>query len=910
MLWLANLLPLEFSSLFYYSMPAVADKVPFRDLCKLCEKISNKQNKNEKRKLLADFINHWREFHGKLHAEDAVSERSDSFFSAMRLLLPHLDKERPAYGIKETTLARLYIQVLALGKDSPDAQKLLNYKAPKVARAEAGDFASVAYIVLKNRCPNKGALTVADVNRCLDEISIASTEKRKGDVEKGLCFLLQQTSASEQKWLIRMILKDMKMGVSEQSILNAYHPDARDVFDVTSNLATVCMQLKDTNFRQHEAEISLFAPFRPMLAERAEPKTVERLMNHEPFFVETKFDGERLQVHKDGTTFKYFTRGSKDYSANFGTSTVEGSLTQHIAHCFQSNVARCILDGEVVAYDPLHKAFVCKGSNMDVKSLHAGSHCQPCFVAFDILMLNDEVLTNKPLQERVQILDSSVIEEEGRFMISQRKRGSCKEDAIKFLNDAIDRREEGILLKNVNSIYKPNTRKGGWLKLKPEYVANLVSDLDLIILGGYFGEGHRSGNISHFLLGVASGQQDGQNLPTSFWSFAKVGSGYSMGELDQLLSKLKSKWKVYDKRDAPKSIVLAPGHKERPDLYVEPRDSFVVQVKASEITKSDRFRTGVTLRFPRVVCIRYDKPWHDVLTFGEVTALDRQASGKLAINRVGGDDDDGVAFKRPRIQEQLVEVAKHFRPPDVSTVAVRSSVLCGKEICIVTGCGSRSKQDIEVVVIEHGGSIVQNPGQETFCVIAEKLNFRVRSLVNSKQYDVVKAERFLDRLEAGDFGLWDPSDLWGPSVQTENQLKELYDEFGDSYTTELTPESLQQIFTRIGDDVWKKESVDCDSMFKFEVEHFKNVPCWALFRKCTFCFDRQVGSQLLERMVKLCGGKVAESVGGTVTHFVVVEGTEGTWEADFARERQGNVLKVVSVEWVRKCIATGQIATG
>ncbi|XP_064490399.1 DNA ligase 4-like [Ornithodoros turicata] len=885
-------------------MCTVADKVPFRDLCKLCEKISNKQNKNEKRKLLVDFINHWREFHDHLHVNDPAGGEEDSFFSAMRLLLPHLDKERPAYGIKETTLARLYIQVLALGKDSADAQKLLNYKAPKVARAEAGDFASVAYVVLKNRCPIKGSLTVSDVNRYLDEISNVSSERNKEDVEKKLCSLLQQTSASEQRWLIRMILKDMKMGVSEHSVLNAYHPDARDLFDVTSNLAKVCLQLKDTNFRLHEAEISLFSPFRPMLAERAEPKTVERQMNHEPFFVETKFDGERLQVHKDGDIFKYFSRGSKDYSSSFGESNVEGSLTQHIVQCFKNDVTSCILDGEIVAYDPAGKEFVCKGANIDVKSLRTGSRCQPCFVAFDILMLNGHVLTNKPLRERVLVLDSSVIEKEGRLMVSKRKHGTGKEDAIKFLNEAIDNREEGILIKNVNSVYKPNTRKGGWLKLKPEYVANLVSDLDLIILGGYYGEGHRSGDVSHFLLGVASDQRDRENNPVSFWSFAKVGSGYSREELDELLSKLKSKWKVYNTRCPPTWIVLAPGHKERPDLYVEPRDSFVVQVKASEMTKSDRFRTEVTLRFPRVVSIRYDKPWYDVLTFREALELDRKAAGKLAVNPVLNDDDE-VATKKPRIQDQLVEVARHFRATDTSRVAVQRDVLEGKEVCIVTGCQGLSKQDLEVLVVQNGGTVVQNPGQGTFCVVAGKDNFRVKSLLRSKRYDVVKAECFGRRVESGDFELWEPFDLWGKSADTKRRLDEVYDEYGDSYTAEVTCKKLRCIFDGIPEDKLKGEQVDANFMRKFETEEFVRVPSWAVFRKCVFYFVESVKASVLLRMVKLCGGKVAESVIEDVTHIVVAEGD--TWEAGKKYGNMGQNSKVVSESWVRKCFEMGEI---
>ena len=101
---------------------------------------------------------------------------------------------------------------------------------------------------------------------------------------------------------------------------------------------------------------------------------------------------------------------------------------------------------------------------------------------------------------------------------------------VKALNDAIDRQEEGLILKNPDSIYKPAAKiGGGWYKIKPEvnfllemqffiffiylskspfvlnlqYTVGLTDELDLIIMGGYFGEGRHKANISHFLVGVA-----------------------------------------------------------------------------------------------------------------------------------------------------------------------------------------------------------------------------------------------------------------------------------------------------------------------------------------------------------------------------------------------------------------------
>lgn len=52
----------------------------------------------------------------------------------MRLLLPHLDRQRPAYGLKEVALAKNYIDILNIAKESSDGQKLLHYRAPHASK--------------------------------------------------------------------------------------------------------------------------------------------------------------------------------------------------------------------------------------------------------------------------------------------------------------------------------------------------------------------------------------------------------------------------------------------------------------------------------------------------------------------------------------------------------------------------------------------------------------------------------------------------------------------------------------------------------------------------------------------------------------------------------------------------------
>ena len=104
-----------------------------------------------------------------------------------------------------------------------------------------GDFASVAFFVLRTRCPDKGTLSIADVNECLDNIALANSQRKRDDVRNNLRKLLRNTCAMEQKWLIRMIMKELKVGLNENSIFGVFHPDASDLFNVSSSLSKVSL---------------------------------------------------------------------------------------------------------------------------------------------------------------------------------------------------------------------------------------------------------------------------------------------------------------------------------------------------------------------------------------------------------------------------------------------------------------------------------------------------------------------------------------------------------------------------------------------------------------------------------------------------------------------------------------------
>ncbi|KAB7499844.1 DNA ligase 4 [Armadillidium nasatum] len=700
------------------------------------------------------------------------------------------NRDRGAYGIKEHRLASLYIRIFGLRKESVDGQKLLNYRKPKSGGIGGGDFADIAYYVLKNRCPDKGELTLADVDSNLAVIAESNAAKNQDVVENSLRQMICKMTASEQKWLIRVLLKDMHLGIGQTTIFNCWHPDAKDFYDVNNSLSKVCTTLRDPSVRLHEIEISLFSPFRPMLADRVVLDKVESQMKHKTFFVEVKYDGERSQIHKKGNQYKYFSRNGFDFSSNFGTSPLNGLFTPHLHPLFAPHVNEIILDGEMVGWSQKYKTIVSKGEQIDVKNLKESGDWQVCFCAFDILYLNGKVLTNLPLTQRLEELQKVISSQEGRVLITSHKEVTSK--VVIALNDAIDNREEGLILKDPSSVYQPASRRAGWIKVKPEYVDNCVPDLDLLIIGGYYGTGRRRGvikvesrNLFNLLVGLA--------LVTQFQS-SKI-----------LIAKLSK----YESPNKPNIVVVG---REKPDIWYKPEKSCVLEVKGAEIVKSDLYKTGYTLRFPRVEKIRSDKSWFDILTTNELQELATESSGKFASKHFINESSESPKKKLTKRSHQP-SLPDIFRPADVSNIVKKANLFAGKEFCIVTGAEGYTKQDVQ-----------------TFCIISDVMSVRVQNFIKKGTYNIVRPSWLLDCISESRILIWNPVQIHFLLPEDSRKMEEEYDEFGDSYFSPITAQKLKYVMGQMkNEESWEDVQLDCDTEAEIAF-HFKINENCDLFR--------------------------------------------------------------------------------
>ncbi|KAL6523658.1 DNA ligase (ATP) [Orobanche gracilis] len=369
-----------------------------------------------------------------------------NFFPAMRLILPNLDRERGTYGLKEHVLATCLIDALAISKDSDDAVRLINWrKGGAKTGSSVGNFALVATEVLQRRQGTaSGGLTIKELNDLLDQLSSSENRAEKTLV---LSTLIQKTSAQEMKWIIMIILKDLKLGFTDlvkKSIFHEFHPDAEDLFNDTCDLKLVCEKLRDRNKRhkRQRVDIEVGKAVRPQLAKRVANATEawKKMweLHGKEVVVECKFDGDRIQIHKNGSEIHYFSRNFLDHSEY--AHAMSEIITQNIL------VDRCILDGEMLVWDTSLNRFSDFGSNQEIaKAARDGLDVmlypsewtvQPLIhaiknfvvvlvsmeelwldVAFDILYFGDTSVIHQTLKERHEILHKVVRQLKGRLEI-------------------------------------------------------------------------------------------------------------------------------------------------------------------------------------------------------------------------------------------------------------------------------------------------------------------------------------------------------------------------------------------------------------------------------------------------------------------------------------------------------------
>ncbi|MGH7203838.1 MAG: ATP-dependent DNA ligase, partial [Candidatus Levyibacteriota bacterium] len=351
----------------------------------------------------------------------------------------------------------------------------------------------------------------------------------------------------------------------------------------------------------------------------------ERLPNPEKVFAKMdadgqgihttyKYDGFRVQIHKNGDKVEMFSRNLEDMTHMF-PELIEGTLRQVKAKT-------AILDSEALAYQPESEEFLPFQETTKRRRKHdieevAKTLPLKAFV-FDVLYADGKSLIDSPLTERMEIMHQIIdgkdilIPTPGEILYEPKK--------LQFtLDDAISKGLEGVVVKRPDSLYEAGGRNFNWVKLKRHSSGELHDTIDTVILGYIFGKGKRTAfGAGALLVGLYDKKND------QFVSVTRIGTGLTDDEWRSI--KEKTKGLELDHRPARVDSLITPS------VWVKPE--IVIEVLADEITRSPLHTAGATvsaqgvkepgyaLRFPRLVSFRdKDKKAEDATTVDELIEM-------------------------------------------------------------------------------------------------------------------------------------------------------------------------------------------------------------------------------------------------------------------------------------------------
>jgi DNA ligase-1 len=493
-----------------------------------------------------------------------------------------------------------------------------------VARAIkiAGDAGAV---IAKGTWSANQDLTVEEV---FERLSLIEAVGGTGSVETKIGMLkalLEDLDPLSAKFVVRIILGELRMGFSDMTLVDALSwmvtgdkslkTKIEHAYNICADIGRIASVLKKEGIEGIVAmNVVVGIPIRPAAAERM--PTAEALIEKMGACVaQPKLDGFRIQIHLDKRqeepVVRFFSRNLLDMSAMFPDLK---KVVETIP------VDTLICEGEAIAYDPITGNFLPFQETVKRKRKHDIEAVQDEYplklFLFDILYLDGASLMGLEHEERrakmltmVKSLKTDVIE-----VVEEKKIHSAKE-LLDYFNANIAAGLEGLVVKKPQAIYQPGKRNFNWIKLKRQEEGHLEDTLDCVILGYYSGEGKRAHfGIGAFLVGVFNEDED------RFETIAKVGTGLK----DDDWRALKKACDEIEVKQQPHNVVCDQGL--RPDVWVAPER--ICMVRADEITLSPVHSAGKTatqsgfaLRFPRIMGYRPDKTAREATTVDEVRRL-------------------------------------------------------------------------------------------------------------------------------------------------------------------------------------------------------------------------------------------------------------------------------------------------
>jgi DNA ligase-1 len=561
----------------------------FAEFARVADDVAATTSKLKKRDLLAAYLR-------ALPA--AVLPAAATFFAG-----------RPLPGAQDRLGLGWVQQSQALAAASGAAAEALNS-----AYLRHSDLGDAAADLLTSRSPTPPPLSVSDVDRAFRGMSEAqSAEARVTEMAR----LYARATPGEARYIGRIAARELRIGLREglleEAIAAAFE---RPVDDVRRALMLVGEPGEAAVLARNDAlataALHLGRPIRFMLATPvADADEVMRRVGDEAW-IEDKYDGIRAQLHLANGRARLFSRDLNDITISFPEVASAAATLDH----------RLVIDGELVPYRA--------GSVMDFASLQTRlgrvnpgpellEQVPVVLVAFDLLHLDGNDLLETPLRQRRAALEGLDLPGRSgeRFLLSNLATARSADEVERHFADARERHNEGLMVKDPDSVYQPGRRGLGWLKLK-----KALATLDCVVVGVEWGHGKRRNVLSDYTFAVRASEEADAPLLT-------IGKAYT-GLTDAEIATMTERFTSITLRDFGRYRTVHP--------------EVVVEIAFDRIMRSNRHKSGFAMRFPRIVRIRDDKTPADIDTLGTVEALFReQATGRILLARGSGGETERIA---------------------------------------------------------------------------------------------------------------------------------------------------------------------------------------------------------------------------------------------------------------------------
>ncbi|HVQ64354.1 MAG TPA: ATP-dependent DNA ligase [Terriglobia bacterium] len=430
---------------------------------------------------------------------------------------------------------------------------------------------------------DQSALTPSQLLKVFALLSEASGVAAKQAI---LRELFSDLAPAEAQYIIKIITGDLRIGLKESTVEEAVGKAFGQSSDVVRRTNMALGDIGETAVRARhqnmtETGFRLFRPIKFMLATPAENED-EIYANFEGrFYIEDKYDGIRGQLHADGSRGALYSRTLDDISRQFPEIEAE---TQHLKDSM-------IVDGEVVAYrngKVLPFAMLQKRLGRRKPPPALIEEIPVAFMIFDLLLLNGVLLIDEPLVRRKTLLQERSWPERLVLAPFQLVEHGLKLEP--FFEQALLRRNEGLMLKAEDSAYVPGKRGMSWLKWK-----KALATLDVVVTGVELGHGRRHDVLSDYTFAI---RKDGELL--------NIGKAYS-GLTDAEILQMTEFFKAHTIQTFGRFRLVNP--------------TVVLEVAFNGIQRSNRHKSGYALRFPRILRIRTDKTPDDIDTLETVEKI-------------------------------------------------------------------------------------------------------------------------------------------------------------------------------------------------------------------------------------------------------------------------------------------------